>query len=165
MIAATLAFLKYSWVGVLVRQVPWIFEWLQVFHFFGFSLLIGVVGFLDLRVLGLARGIPVGQIHRLLPWAFVGFAINVITGIGFFCSEPESFAYLWIFQLKMGLIALAGLNALLFRLYSYRELHDWGEYVDATPFAKIMCTLSLILWISVLVAGRFIAYFGGEKTL
>lgn len=156
---AFLAFFKYSWVGELVRGVPWLFEWLEAFHFIGFALLIGVVGILDLRILGVARGIPVGPIHRLLPWAFVGFGINLITGIGFFCSEPESYAYIWVYKLKMALILLAGLNALWFRLAVYHEIEAWGEYVEATPLAKLICGLSLSLWVGVLVAGRFIAYF------
>lgn len=162
---AYLALLKYCWLGDLMRGVPWLFQWCQVFHFIGMSMLIGTIGVIDLRVLGVARGIPIGPIHRLLPWAFVGFGINAATGICFLSSEPGSYVYIRDFQIKMILIAVAGLNALWFRLAIGHKVAEMGAHMEAPALAKVICGLSLLLWVSVIVAGRFITYFAAAATL
>src|ERR1035441_8144376 len=83
-----LEWIKYTPIGVFVRDSAWAFPTLQSLHFIGMTMLVGVVGAIDLRVLGVARGLPIHPLHKLLPVAFVGFGINLITGIFFFCHDP-----------------------------------------------------------------------------
>src|ERR1019366_9751464 len=84
----TLEWIKQTWIGEFVRNSTWAFPTLQSLHFIGMSLLIGIVGAIDLRVLGVARAVPLGPLHRLLPLAFIGFGINLTTGIFFFFHAP-----------------------------------------------------------------------------
>ena len=49
----------------------------ETFHFFGIVLLIGGVGLFDLRILGMAKGLPLAAVRRLLPWGVFGFALCV----------------------------------------------------------------------------------------
>jgi len=142
-----LHWIKYTPVAEFVRDSSWAFPALQSLHFIGMALLIGAVGAIDLRVLGVARSIPVDSLPRLLPLAWVGFGINVVSGALFFAHDPYQYAFNLSFRLKMLLIAIAGLNALWFRLGVFDAWH-----------AKLIAASSIVLWVGVIAAGRFIAF-------
>src|SRR4029078_4191686 len=101
-----------SWLGHIMRDVPWLFPTCEGLHFVGMSLLLGTIGVIDLRVLGFFKGLRICPLHLMLPLAFFGFAINVATGVAFVCSDPDSYWIVGAFRLKMVLILLAGANAL-----------------------------------------------------
>lgn len=145
-------------MGVWVRGSDWAFPFLESMHFLGMTLLIGIVGALDLRVLGIARAVPLAPLHRLLPLAFVGFGINVITGIFFVCHNPGAYLFNLAFRLKMLLILVAGLNALWFRLGVFLDLEAWGPGIEASRLAKVISALSILIWIAVITAGRYIGF-------
>lgn len=147
-----------TWIGSWVRASSWAFPFLESMHFIGMSLLIGIVGAIDLRVLGLARAVPLGPLHRLLPLAFVGFGINLITGIFFVCHNPGAYLFNTAFRLKMFLILVAGLNALWFRLGVFLDLEKWGPGIEASRLAKVISGTSIVLWIAVITAGRYIGF-------
>jgi hypothetical protein len=149
--------IKASSIGAFVRDTAWAFPTLQSLHFIGMTLLIGVVGLIDLRVLGLAKALPIRPLHRFLPLAFVGFGINLITGIFFFCHDPYVYAFNPSFRIKMLLILLAGLNALWFQVGFFLDLEKWGPNIEASRVAKVVSALSIIIWIAVITGGRYIA--------
>jgi hypothetical protein len=151
-------------IGATVRDVPWMFPTFEALHFMGMSILVGVIAVIDLRVLGVAKGLPLGPLDRLVPLAVFGFAINVITGIGFFLSDPLAYARVTPFKVKMVLILLAGINVIWFWIKVSPQMKNWGAGVDASPLAKWLSFASLLFWLSVIVAGRFIA-FSGTGTL
>jgi hypothetical protein len=153
-----LEFLKVSPIGAFVRDTTWAFPTLQSLHFIGMTMLVGVVGAIDLRVLGVARGLPIHPLHRLLPVAFIGFAINLTTGFFFFCHDPYVYAFNASFRLKMLLIVVAGLNALWFQLGVFIDVDKWGPGIEASRLAKVISALSIIIWFGVIMAGRFIAF-------
>jgi hypothetical protein len=146
--------------GAFMREVPWAFPVFQGLHFIGMTFLFGAIGILDLRVLGFAKGLPLRPLHRLLPLGFLGFGINLFTGIGFFCSDPYTYVRAFPFQIKMLLVLLAGLNALWFWLSVNAAVLKLGAGMDASPLAKVLSLASLIFWVGVAVAGRFIAFSG-----
>ncbi|MEP7311229.1 MAG: hypothetical protein ABI859_01490 [Pseudomonadota bacterium] len=128
------------------------------------ALLFGTIALIDLRVLGFARGLPLGPLHRLLPLAFGGFLLNVITGIGFFASDPLSYVVVPAFKFKMLLVLLAGLNAVWFWISVLPRVAQVGPGMEAPAQAKLISLISLLLWIGVITAGRMIA-FAGTGTL
>jgi hypothetical protein len=153
-----LGWIKQTPVGEFVRNSTWAFPTLQSLHFIGMTMLIGVVGAIDLRVLGVARGLPIHPLHRFLPLAFIGFGINLVTGLMFFCHDPFVYAYNMSFRIKMLLILIAGLNALWFRLGVFIDVDKWGPGIEASRLAKVISALSLLIWFAVITAGRFIAF-------
>jgi hypothetical protein len=153
-----LEWIKYTSVGVFVRDSAWAFPTLQSLHFIGMTLLVGVVGVIDLRVLGVARGLPLAPLHRFLPLAFAGFFINFATGLMFFCHDPYVYAFNSSFRVKILLILIAGLNALWFRLGVFIDVKRWGPDIEASRLAKLISVLSIVLWFGVITAGRFIAF-------
>src|SRR5690606_40380874 len=76
--------------------------------------LIGSIFVMDLRLIGVQRVISSRTVHSLLPLAFVGFGLNLLTGIVFVFGDPYRYAVNISFQIKMVLVLLAGLNALLY---------------------------------------------------
>jgi hypothetical protein len=95
----------------------------------------------------------------LLPWTWIGFGINLVTGVLFIFSDPSFYYSNGAFRIKVVLILLAGANALWFQLRVNRDLDHWPETADAPPQVKAMATVSLALWVAVILFGRFIMYW------
>lgn len=146
-------------IGLTVKTSVWIFPVLETLHFIGLAILIGGIAALDLRILGVGKRLPVAPLHKLLPMVFVGFGINLITGVLFFLSDPTGYGRNPAFQLKMAFILLAGLNALWFELKLARYVDAWGAGVEASTHAKIVCGLSLFFWAGIITAGRLLPSF------
>lgn len=131
----------------------------EILHFFGLCLLFGTVGFLDLRMLGVARGVSLRALHRLIPFGIAGFAISVATGLCFVVTAPDQYIYNPALQTKIALMLVAGVNALLFYLLAARKV--WLTGADDLPprGARIFGAVSLLCWLGVMGCGRVITAF------
>ena len=69
---------------------PWVWPTCETLHFIGMALLMGVVGVIDLRMLGVMKSLSFAPLHRLLPWGIAGFVINLTTGLMFLPEIPIS---------------------------------------------------------------------------
>ena len=128
----------------------------EILHFAGLALLIGGVGILDLRILGAAKGLPVGPLHQAVPWGVAGFALCVISGVLFVVGEPANFLFRPVFQLKMLFVLVAGINVLVFYLFMFRDVEALGPGDDAPMRAKAIAAISLFLWFGVIFWGRWL---------
>ena len=142
-----------------VMHTAWGWPIAESVHFIGLSLLIGTIGLFDLRLLGLGKRIPIAALHRLIPWGLAGFGINILSGLTFLMTEPDQYIYNPSFQFKMLFVVTAGLNALTFYATSYRRVTAPDAPADAPRGAKIIAAVSLSMWISVIVAGRFLTFY------
>ena len=143
-----------------VNSTYWLWPLLEIIHFLGLSLLFGTMLLVDLRLVGFIRALNIREVHRLLPLAGVGFALNLVTGVLFFCGDPHRYAANISFRLKMVLIALAGLNALWFARKIVPAAQSWPEHGDTSNLAKLIGYASICLWVGVLLLGRLIPYLG-----
>jgi hypothetical protein len=128
-------------------------------HFLGLCLLVGAIGTFDLRLLGFARRVPIAAVHRLIPWGLLGFGLNVTTGTLFVMTEPDQYIYNPSFHLKLLFIAIAGVNAGMFYLTSYRRAFGSTAALDAPRRAKVIAAISLSAWIGVIICGRLITFY------
>lgn len=166
------SFLRYwlRWPSLeyFVNHYSWSWPVCEVFHFAGLCLLVGIVGIFDLRLLGVAKGLPIAPLRRLLPWAVLGFALCVITGavfvggLGGNLGNTHPYDVLvsdiWL-QLKLLFILLAGINLLVFYVTGMsRAVDALGPGDDAPLPAKIIAGTSLLLWVGVVSFGRFIPW-------
>lgn len=131
----------------------------EIVHFIGLCLLIGTVGVVDLRILGFLRGISLPALHKLIPFGVFGFVLNVASGAIFVTSSPDQYLYNPAFQIKIGLIALAGVNMALFYLTTAGKLKQLRPLEAAPRAARIFAGISLTSWILVIAAGRVITAF------
>lgn len=151
--------IQNTWLHDTMISLQWAFPICEALHFVGLCILMGSITVIDLRLLGFARSLPARVIHQLLPWAWVGFGINLFTGTLFYFSGPDFYYPNTAFRVKMVLILLAGLNALWFQLTVNRDLDSWTEGTVASGQVKAMAGISLGLWVAVICFGRFIMYW------
>jgi hypothetical protein len=143
-----------------IRQSLWLFPTIETVHLFGVVVLVGATSLLDLRLLGLTmKREPVSKISgRLLPWAWVGFAVQVTSGAMLFASEATRCFGNVAFRLKMIMILLAGINALAFHVTVYRRVAGWDSSMATPAAAKFAGCFSILLWFGIVAAGRWIAF-------
>ena len=99
---------------------------------------------------------------KLVPLAVAGFAINLLTGVCFFASDPFNYGTNWMFGVKMVLIVLAGINAIYHEVACKARLCGLPEGVEPDRTAKFVAASSLVLWTLVIIAGRLLPQFGIE---
>ncbi len=156
-------FLYIEWLADMVVKWAWFWPIAEMLHFMGLALLVGITGLFDLRLLGFAKSVPIAPLHRLMPWALVGFGICLVTGFIFVTGnafKPPIDLFLNIpFQFKMLFVALAGANAAAFYVSPvHRRVKALGPEEDAPLAAKIIAASSLGLWIAVIYLGRMIPW-------
>ena len=147
-----------------VNAHGWIWAAGETVHFMGLCLLMGTIGAFDLRLLGLAKAVPIGPLQKLLPWGVFGFFICLATGmlfiLGNFWSSNAYFNNI-AFKWKMSMIVLAGLNVMVFNLSGMnRSVAVMGTGASAPIGARFVAGTSLVLWAGVIIAGRFLPILG-----
>jgi hypothetical protein len=145
--------LETSGFSVWIRESPSLFAFPGILaaHTVGLGFLAGLNGALDLRLLGVARGIPPAAFVRFLPMMWAGLWINVASGIAVLLAYPTKALTNPVFYLKLGLIgtALAILRVLLRRIST-------GQTDDRAT--RILAAASLVVWAAAITAGRLLAY-------
>jgi hypothetical protein len=152
-----LFWLETTRISILVSQTHYGYPLLETIHAIGMAMMIGSLGLLNARVLGFRPELPILGVRMLMPVAWIGFAINALTGAALFMSLASEFYFSTTFRIKMVLVVLAGINAwLLGRLYLQRLAAD----ADLAPTAgvKAVAGSALLFWFGALIAGRLLAY-------
>lgn len=160
MLGALASWMGSTSVSQFVHDHVWLWPTLEIIHFIGLVLVVGAAGALDMRLLGFARQIPVRAINGLIPWAFVGLGINVITGLLFVFATPTRFLYNPAFGWKLLFLVVAGVNVLVFSLVVSRKALTVGPGEDAPLSAKVIGATSLVCWFAVMYFGRMLPYLG-----
>ena len=145
-------------VAMFVLSKTWMWGACETLHFVGLCLLFGVATLVDLRMLGVIKGISFAALHRMLPWAVLGFGINLITGMFFFVTAYDQYTTNLVYQWKLVLIMLAGLNVLYFTIFD--EPWELGPGDVAPPLAKFAAASALALVIGIIFAGRMLPFLG-----
>lgn len=143
-----------------LRASRWVYPLVNTAHIVGLALLLGAIAPLDLRLLGLWRGVPLHLLARVLqPVAAAGLALAVTAGLLMFAVSATKYAALPLFLVKLALLAAAVVNAVLLRRHP-----DWvlarvpGLAAEPGPRLKAAAAFSLVLWVSIILCGRFLAY-------
>ncbi|RUZ74259.1 hypothetical protein EN943_24445 [Mesorhizobium sp. M7A.F.Ca.US.006.01.1.1] len=122
-------------------------------HIMSIGALLTSVVLMDLRICGAFRSLPqaafVAVLRRI---ALAAFAGALVTGSLLFSVKASTYAAMPVFLAKMALILLAGVNFLAFM--RFRRATGGDEPVGGIALA----VLSMLLWTSVLFAGRFIGF-------
>jgi len=147
-------------LGAFVLALPYGWPSLETLHFIGLSLLVGVILLIDLRMLGVMKDVAFPALHRLLPWAILGFGTNLVTGMLFFVASPEQYVGNIAFVWKMILVMLAGANALYFTLFEEAWVLKAGD--DAPLTAKAVAVSAIALWLGVLYFGSMLPFIGNS---
>ena len=143
-----------------INSSRWVWPLCESLHFMGLSLLVGITGFFDLRLMGFFRRVSVEASRALMPFALAGFAINVATGLVFLTGLPEQYVHNRVWWFKVGFIVLAGLNAGFYETRLSAKVLARGPHGDPPRAAKLVGFVSLVSWFAVLYCGRMLAFIG-----
>jgi hypothetical protein len=136
----------------------WAWPVVESAHFIGLTLLFGCIAAWDLRLLGLAKHVPIDAFHRLVPVSVAGFAINAVTGTMFLIGAPNQYVYNRAFHFKLLFLALAGINVLAFYTLTFGRRPAGAKAGDPRS-AKVAGAVSLACWTAVIICGRLITFF------
>jgi len=147
----------------VIREGTYYFAVIECFHVLSLTIVMGAIAAVDLRLLGIsARNIPVRKYcSQLLPVTWTAFLISVVTGTLLFISNSSHYIADFPFQMKMLLMALAGMNMLVFHRFIWETVDQWGNRISPPPAARIAGGLSLSLWLCVIFFGRWIGFSVG----
>ena len=152
------ALLSVEWVAAFMRT-EWGWPVVESVHFIGLTLLFGAIAAWDLRLLGMAKHVPIVAFHRLVSFAVLGFAINALSGSLFLMTEPDQYLYNPAFHFKLLFIALAGLNVMVFYFAVFRRVSGLAPGADEPHSLKVFGAVSLMCWTGVIVCGRLITWY------
>jgi len=144
------------------HQVQWLWPLCETLHFAGLALLIGVVGMFDLRLVGFMKRVRIDAVHDFLPWALLGFSVNLTTGLIFIISEPAQYFSNPTWWTKVAFLVISGLNAAIFQFVFKSRALALPAGADTPVSFKIIGVVSLVSWFGVLWAGRMLPFIGAS---
>jgi hypothetical protein len=109
------------------------------------------VAFTDYAVTAMAR--------QVLPWTWSAFIVAAATGLLMFTGQAVKYSVNFAFLMKLTLMAIAGINVLLFHFIIYRSIAKWDKGAAVPRAGKIAGMISLACWVAVVFYGRFTAYY------
>jgi uncharacterized membrane protein len=159
-ISSMLEWLQTTSVAVQIRDSLYAFPLLESVHVIGLALVFGTIAILDLRLLGVAStNRAVSRILAdVLTWTWVAFVVTAVTGGLMFMTNAVVYFNNTFFRAKMILLVLAGVNMLVFELTARKTMAEWDTDRSAPPIGRVVATLSLLIWVGVIVTGRVIGF-------
>ena len=133
----------------------WTYPTVLTLHTIGMAILVGASFVVHLRILQVANGIPLQRLQQLYRFIWIGFIVNLATGLVLFVTQAADRVVDPVFYVKIGSIA----TALWFGALVKRRAIDPGVVSPgATRQSRSLAAASLGLWVVAIVAGRLMAY-------
>jgi len=151
-----------TWLGntplsMAIQDRYWVIPMVQTVHILAISVVMASMVMLDLRllrVLGRTQSIP-EVAHRFLPWVWSAVLVLLASGTILIIGEPGRELLSQVFWLKMTLLACALVVTAAFQYALKRRAEFWER---RRAVAGVTAIASLMLWVGILAAGRWIAY-------
>jgi hypothetical protein len=137
-------------VGTFIRESVWGYPIVLSSHAVGMATVLGIALVLCMRVLGFARGISILAFDKLFTVGWLGFILNLVSGIVLFAGSASLYFFQWTFQLKIGAIVAGGI-LLKFVMNSVRAGKPEANQ-------KLLALACMLCWLVGVVTGRLMAY-------
>ena len=151
----------WTWLEMLPLSArigeSWWFPLLESIHVLTAMFVVGSILFVDLRLLGLsALKYPVTRFTaEVIRWTLPSFAIAVVSGVGMFMTRAAWYVTNVAFQLKLLMLLMAAMNMLAFHWLGSRGPRSLDAHAATSPATRFAGGLSLLLWASITLAGRW----------
>lgn len=147
-------------LAVYIHQHKWAFTAIEVFHVAMISLVIGSIAIVDLRLLGRAstKRLFTEVSHDILPITWTVFVLAAAAGFLLFISQATAYFMNTAFWIKMGIMAIAGINMLVFELITARGAQEWNQTATPPLPARLAGGISLTCWVLIFVFGRWAGF-------
>ena len=151
--------LETSSLAIWVGESLWGYPMMLGMHVVGLAIVVGIFLMLDLRILGFNKGIAYVSFVSLFKLAWIGLAINALSGFALFSSQATVFVENTPFLIKISCIAAGVIFSILIlrQLDTQATAFDKGE-TKPDGVLMALAALSVFCWISAIIAGRLIAY-------
>jgi hypothetical protein len=141
-----------------IRAAAWLVPTVQSVHILAISVVIASAVLLNLRQLGFAQDVPIAAyVRRYGPWLAGAILVLLLTGLTLIIGEPDRTMENWVFWTKMVLVGTGVILTAAFAVPVIGNAAYW-DFGSRRIWAKVLTTLSLLVWIGVVVCGRWIAY-------
>lgn len=151
-----LAWLEGTGFSTWMRESGPAFFSSLILHALGMGFVVGVNVATDLRILGVAPGVPLSLMRRFRPVTWAAVAVVTASGILLLVAYPAKALTNPVFYLKLFAAAAALLIGRSLSMGVMRDsVHDVGRVPDR---ARGLAALSIVLWIATITSGRFLAY-------
>lgn len=153
-----LELLENSALGMWVAASDslWGYPTILTLHTFGMGLLVGASAVVDLRLLGLARHVPLVVLRKVSRPVWIGFTVNAMTGTLLFVAAATEKGAQKIFAVKLTLILIALLaDRRIRRIVFLNAVQVDGQIPIGT---RALAAASLFFWAGAITAGRLMAY-------
>ena len=154
------AWLETTAVAAIARESLYGFQILVAIHILGIAFSVGILLWMDLRMLGLGLvGIRLSRVYRnLMPWFLAGFATMLISGMMIFAGFATSAYENTFFRIKLVAMLLAAANAFAYHVMT-RNISTDADTAERPPMAvRCSALASISLWAIVILCGRMISY-------
>jgi hypothetical protein len=153
--------LEQSGFAAWIRESPsiWAYPTFLFLHTVGIGFLAGASAAIDLRILGFAPRLPLSSLQKFFPVMYVGFWINVVSGLVLLIADATRFLSNPVFYFKLIAIGLGVLTIQIMKVRVFRRSIGDTEVVPLN--GRILAATSLLLWLAAITAGRLTAYIGG----
>jgi hypothetical protein len=154
-----LQWLETTGPGLIARESLYGFPILVGIHILGLILSVGILLWVDLRMLGISlKGRRLSEVYgNLAGWFVVGFGVMFLSGAVLFAGFASSAYDNVYFRIKITAMILAGINAMAFHLL-VRRMPAHADSGDPGGLVRAAGMLSLVLWGTVIVCGRMMSY-------
>lgn len=154
-----------EWLGQtptsqVIQNVSWIIPTVQSIHIVCICIVISAVFMVDLRLLGvIGRSQPTAAYtSRFLTWIWPTLVVLLLTGAILITGEPTRSLENPAFVTKMVLLILAMITTAVLQRPTFKDPAYWELTAAHKNSARALAVLSLLLWVGIVFAGRWIAY-------
>jgi hypothetical protein len=152
--------LESSQFSTWIRGELWGWPLALTVHAFGTALVIGFIFIISLRLLGVFATIPYTALNRFFPVIWVALVLQFLSGFVLWAAKPTQYVADGAFVLKILLIIVGIILTMLFQSTIKREAASWEAKGAVSSGAVKFVAANLLVWCTVLIAGRLTAYLG-----
>lgn len=152
--------LSQTSLSLAIQSHEWVIPTVQSVHIIAIAAVLGSVFMIVLRILAWAgRDQTLAQTTaRFGPWLSWGLCVLMVTGVVMIVGEPARQLLALSFWMKMGLVGIGTAMSVVFQRSLRRHEEYWESALINQSHVKSLAVATLLVWVSVIVLGRLIAY-------
>jgi hypothetical protein len=153
--------IDHTTLSQAIQATNWVVPTVQTIHILAIAAVASSALMIDLRLIGVFwANRPMKDVSsRFLPLVWWPLLILLATGIIMIIAEPARSLKNPAFQLKMLLLIAALIVTGLFQFLQRRNVSFGDLRSGPRAAAATLAIVSMLLWSSIIFAGRWIAYF------
>jgi Family of unknown function (DUF6644) len=149
-----------SSLSLAIRKAAWLIPTIQIVHIVAITMIMTSAAMIAARIVGFASQTQsMAQTgRRFLPWIWTGLVLLAPSGVLLIIAEPERTLGNPVFWWKMAFLAIVVAATFWFQTSLRTDPMRWEGPARKTGLIRVFAVSSVLLWVGVLVAGRWIAY-------